>query len=101
LLDEPTGSLDLRHQELVMTTLRGIVDGGGTVVAVLHDMNLAARYADTIVLLDQGRVRCVGTPAEVLTEAILHEVYGYRVRVVPHPDLGCPLILPIGGGRAR
>ena len=55
-LDEPTASLDLRHQELVMRTLRGLADAGGVVVAVLHDLNVAARYADRVVLLASGRV---------------------------------------------
>ena len=69
---------------------------GSTVV--LHDINLAARYADRILLLDQGRVRAIGDPEAVLTEESLGAVYGYPVRVVAHPDLGSPLVLPLGGG---
>ena len=98
LLDEPTSSLDLRHQELVMGTLHGIARNGGTVVAVLHDLNLAARYADVIVLMESGRIRAVGGPTDVLTSEILTEIYQYPVKVVPHPELGSPLILPHGGG---
>jgi iron complex transport system ATP-binding protein len=100
LLDEPTSSLDLRHQELVMSTLHGLANEGGAVVAVLHDLNLAARYASRVVLMDRGRIRAVGSPAEVLTEEILSDVYRTPVRVIPHPDLGSPLILPAGGGTA-
>jgi iron complex transport system ATP-binding protein len=93
-LDEPTASLDLRHQELVMRTLRGLADGGAVVVAVLHDLNVAARFADRVVLLAEGRVRAVGTTAEVLQAAIIEDVYEQTVTVVPHPVLGSPLILP-------
>jgi iron complex transport system ATP-binding protein len=98
LLDEPTSSLDLRHQEMVMVTLRGIAAGGGTVVAVLHDLNLAARYADRVLLMESGAIRAIGTPEEVLTEGNLAAVYRCPIRVIPHPDLGTPLILPIGAG---
>lgn len=99
LLDEPTGRLDLRHQELVMGTLRGLADSGVTIVAVLHDINLAARFVDRIAILDEGQVRAVGTPEEVLRPDVLGAVYGIEVKVVSHPEAGCPLILPIGGGR--
>ncbi len=99
LLDEPTGSLDLRHQELVMGTLRDLADSGAAIVAVLHDINLAARFVDRIAILDEGLVRAVGTPEGVLRPDVLGSVYGIDVKVVPHPEVGCPLILPIGGGR--
>lgn len=93
-LDEPTASLDLRHQELVMHTLRGMADRGAIVVAVLHDLNIAARFADRVALLAEGRVHAIGTPAEVLTGSTIEAVYGQPVTVVPHPVLGSPLILP-------
>jgi iron complex transport system ATP-binding protein len=93
-LDEPTASLDLRHQELVMRTLRHLADGGAVVVAVLHDLNVAARFADRVMLLAGGRVRAVGTTADVLRAPIIEEVYEQTVTVVPHPVLGSPLILP-------
>lgn len=100
LLDEPTASLDLRHQELVMSILRGLADGGGSVVAVLHDINLAARHSDRIVLLDRGRVRSVGSPVEVLTAETIASVYGHPVEVMPHPETGSPLVVPLGRGRS-
>lgn len=95
-LDEPTASLDIRHQELVMATMRGLADAGGTVVAVLHDLNIAARFADRIVLLADGAVAAIGTPDEVLREETLERVYRNPVVVVEHPLYGCPLILPRG-----
>jgi iron complex transport system ATP-binding protein len=93
-LDEPTASLDLRHQELVMQTLRGLADRGAVVVAVLHDLNVAARFADRVALLADGRMHAVGTTGEVLTGPIVEAVYHQTVAVVPHPVLGSPLILP-------
>lgn len=96
LLDEPTASLDLRHQHLVMAALRGLVDAGASVVAVLHDINLAARFADRALILDRGSVRAVGTPEAVFRSDILGSVYGMAVDVVPHPGADYPLILPRG-----
>jgi iron complex transport system ATP-binding protein len=93
LLDEPTASLDLRHQELVMTTLRGLSDAGAAVVAVLHDINLAARFVDRILLLDDGAVGGIGTPDEVLQPAALRHVYGIDVDVIRHPNDDCPLVV--------
>ena len=99
-LDEPTGSLDLSHQELVMTTLRGLAAEGSVVVAVLHDLNLATRYADRVLLMDGGRVVGDGSPAPVLTSGAIDAVYGVAVEIVAHPTLGYPVILPAGAGRA-
>jgi len=96
LLDEPTGSLDLRHQELVMGTLRSLAVSGVAVVAVLHDINLAARFASRIMILDDGAVRAIGTPSEVLRPDLLASVYGIDVTVVRHPEVDCPLILTVG-----
>jgi iron complex transport system ATP-binding protein len=96
-LDEPTSSLDLSHQELVMATLRELSRAGATVVAVLHDLNLASRFADRVLLMDDGRVVAEGTPAEVLTADAIGEVYRLPIEVIEHPTLGYPLILPRGG----
>jgi iron complex transport system ATP-binding protein len=97
LLDEPTGSLDLRHQEVVMNTLRGLAGAGVAIVAVLHDVNLAARFADRIMILNDGSVEAIGTPNEVLTPEVLRSVYGLDVTVIRHPVEDCPLILPSRG----
>lgn len=101
LLDEPTGSLDLRHQELVMATLSGLASNGAAVLAVLHDINLAARHADRVVLLDGGRMRDSGPPRQVFDASLIESVYGHPVQVMEHPELGCPLILPRAAGSGR
>jgi len=95
LLDEPSASLDVRHQELVMGVLRSLADAGGAVVAVLHDLNLAARHADRIGVMMGGRMIEVGPTADVLRPDLLSEVYGHPVDVVKHPHLDCPLVLPL------
>lgn len=88
LLDEPTSALDLGHRALVMQHLRNRASDGTAVVAVLHDLNLAARHADRIVLIHRGSVVADGSPAEVLRDDLLSETYGHRVRVIDHPDGG-------------
>lgn len=94
LLDEPTAALDLRHQELVMLLCRRLAAGGRAVVVVLHDLALAAAYADRAAVLDDGHLAAAGPPAEVLTEDLLTRVYRYPVEVLPHPTTATPLILP-------
>jgi len=94
-LDEPASALDLAHQIELMERLRRWAARGWGVVAVLHDLNLAARFADTIALLRGGRLEALGTPAEVLTESLIAKVFDTRAAVVPHPILGHPLVLPL------
>ena len=81
LLDEPTAALDLRHQELVLGVARQQAEGGKAVVAVIHDLDAAAAFADRVAVVDQGRVRAVGSARDVLTTALLSEVYRYSVTV--------------------
>lgn len=100
MLDEPTVSLDLRHQELVMSLLRGLVREGAGVIVVLHDLNLAARYADRVALMSRGRLAALAPTREVLQADLLSRIYEHPVTVVPHPELDCPLVLPLGGGAA-
>ncbi|MFF2272999.1 heme ABC transporter ATP-binding protein [Agromyces sp. NPDC058136] len=95
LLDEPTAALDLRHQEDVLRLARDRAAAGDTVVVVLHDLNLAAAYADDITLLHRGRVETSGAPAEVLTAERIEAVYGQSVEVIAHPSTGVPLVLPV------
>lgn len=95
LLDEPTAALDLRHQEDVLRLARDAAAAGDAVIVVLHDLNLAAAYADRISLLQQGRLVTTGSPAEVLTAERITEVYRYPVEVVTHPTSGALVILPI------
>ncbi|MFE2757320.1 ABC transporter ATP-binding protein [Actinosynnema sp. NPDC059335] len=97
LLDEPTTYLDLAHQIDVLDLVHRLHrDHGRTVVMVLHDLNLAARYADRLVAMKDGRIVVAGPPAEVLTEPNLLEVFGLDARVVPDPVSGAPLVIPIG-----
>jgi iron complex transport system ATP-binding protein len=93
LLDEPTTALDLGHQEATMALLHGVARQGRTVVAVLHDVNAAAAYTDRVVVMDRGRIRAAGPPAEVLSDALLSEVYREPIRVVPHPFRATPMVL--------
>lgn len=93
LLDEPTAALDLRHQERVLSMARGMARGGATVVAVLHDLNLAAAFADRIVLLDNGRIAGNGPPWDVLQQELIETVYRQDVRILEHPVRGCPVVL--------
>jgi iron complex transport system ATP-binding protein len=85
LLDEPTASLDLAHQLLVMRLARAHADAGGGVLAVMHDLNLAAMLADEILALDRGRVAACGAPASVITDRLMAEVYGVDLRVGAAP----------------
>jgi iron complex transport system ATP-binding protein len=97
LLDEPTTYLDVTHQVEVLDLLVDLNRSRGTtVVTVLHDLNLAARYSDHLVALTRGRVAAAGTPAEVVTEAVVEDVFGLRCRVVPDPVSGTPLVVPVG-----
>jgi iron complex transport system ATP-binding protein len=94
LLDEPTAALDLHHQELVLRIARQRAAAGDAVVVVLHDLGLAGAYADRIALLSAGRLRAVGPPSEVLTGALLSEVYRHDIEVLTHPETGLPLVVP-------
>jgi iron complex transport system ATP-binding protein len=98
LLDEPTTFLDLVGQVDVLELVRRLhSEAGRTVVMVLHDLNLAARYADRLVAMREGRIVAAGEPAEVITEPLLAEVFGLAARVIPDPVAGTPLVVPIGG----
>ena len=95
LLDEPTTYLDMAHQLDVLELVRDLHRDGRTVVMVLHDVNQAARYADHVVALRDGRVAAQGAPADVLTPALIADVFAVRCRVLPDPDSGTPLIVPV------
>jgi len=97
-LDEPIANLDPAHQLAVLDLARRLSREGFAVIAVLHDLNLAAQFADRIALLVGGRMLGIGSPAEVLQPSTLSEAYGMRARVLPHPDLGVPWVLPLAAG---
>jgi iron complex transport system ATP-binding protein len=94
LLDEPTASLDLRHQQLVMATLRRRAREGAAVAVVLHDLNLAAAHADRVAVLADGGLAALGPPAEVLTAECLTRVYAHPVDVVRPPGSTSLVVLP-------
>lgn len=94
-LDEPTSALDLAGQLDLMDRLRSLADQGVGVVAVVHDLNLAVRFADQVAVLARGRLQAWGPPATVITEALVSRAFGVRASVIPHPLFGCPVVLPL------
>jgi len=97
LLDEPTTFLDVAHQLDVLDLLTELNRHvGTTVVMVLHDLNLAARYADHLVMMRAGEVLAEGAPDAVLTAETVAEAFGLRARIVPDPVCGSPMVVPIG-----
>ena len=95
LLDEPTSALDLGHQHAVLKTARRQAAAGTGVLAVLHDLNLAAQYADRIAVLAAGRLVAVGRPHAVLTPTVVRCAFGITVMVTAHPCAACPLVVPV------
>ena len=94
-LDEPTASLDLRHEMSILGLLRDWTDDGMTVLLITHQLNLAARFADRMILLDGGHVAAEGTPSEVFRREILERVYGWPVRVDEDPVTGSLRVVPL------
>ncbi|GMA40865.1 ABC transporter ATP-binding protein [Mobilicoccus caccae] len=102
LLDEPTTFLDIAHQVEVLDLLTALNRARGTTIAmVLHDLNLAARYADRLIAMCRGEILAAGAPQEVLTPALVETVFGMRSQVVPDPVSGTPIVLPIGRHHTR
>jgi len=95
ILDEPTASLDLRHEMTIFRLLRNSADRGMTVLLITHHINLAARFSDRFLLLSEGRVAAEGDIREVFREEILAEVYGWPVAVREDPVSGAPLVTPL------
>ncbi|MGH3753276.1 MAG: ABC transporter ATP-binding protein [Pseudonocardiaceae bacterium] len=97
LLDEPTTFLDLAHQVDVLDLVERLhTEAGRTVVMVLHDLNMAARYAQRLIAMRAGKIIAQGAPREVLTEPLLREVFGLDAQVLTDPVAGTPLVVPIG-----
>ncbi len=92
LLDEPTSALDLNHQLKVMRLARSFAADGRIVVMVLHDLNLALRWADQVIVMDKGRIASQGLPTDAITTPIIEQVYGVRVRV-ENCSLGLPNLI--------
>ncbi|GAA0462348.1 ABC transporter ATP-binding protein [Streptomyces olivaceiscleroticus] len=94
LLDEPTSALDLGHAVDVLELVREVAAAGRTVVMVQHDLAAAARYADTIVTMKDGRVVAQGAPRDVVDETLIKEVYGLEADILPAPGDGSPVVVP-------
>jgi iron complex transport system ATP-binding protein len=100
VLDEPTTSLDVRHEMELFELVRRLVDGGLAGLVITHHINLAARFADRMILLSAGRVAAEGPPAEVLRRETLREVFGWPVAVTTWCD-GSPQVVPLRPHEAR
>ncbi|MDX3323398.1 ABC transporter ATP-binding protein [Streptomyces sp. ME02-6979-3A] len=96
LLDEPTTYLDLAHAIDVLDLVDDLHESGRTVVMVLHDLNLATRYSDNLVVMRDGSILAQGHPRDVITAELLHEAFGLRARMIDDPVGDRPLIVPIG-----
>lgn len=93
LLDEPTNHLDVRAQLDTLRLLRNRAHDGLTVLAAMHDLTLAAAFADHVVVIGDGAVRAAGTPLDVLTPTLIHDVWGVQADVLTHPRTGAPVIV--------
>jgi len=92
LADEPTAALDARHQLIIMDLLRQSARRGAAVLAVVHDLSLASRFADRLIVMDRGRIVADGTPENVLTAARLAETFGIEAQILPSPH--GPIVVP-------
>lgn len=93
LLDEPTSNLDLTHQHSTLKIARRFAAEGAAVLIILHDLNLAAQYADRVLLLKAGKISAFDTPEKVFTPQTIRETFGVTVSVIKHPHFDCPLIV--------
>ncbi|MFD1812507.1 ABC transporter ATP-binding protein [Rhodococcus gannanensis] len=98
LLDEPTTYLDLAHQIEVLELCSTLNRSGTTLVAVLHDLNQAARYASHIIAMHSGEIVAQGPPAEVITADMVERTFGVRARIIDDPESNTPLVIPLGAG---
>jgi iron complex transport system ATP-binding protein len=101
LLDEPTTFLDIAHQIELLELFTDLHEAGSTLVAVLHDLNHAARYATHLIAMKDGQVVAEGAPDEIVTAELVEEVFGLPCVVVPDPITGKPSVVPIGRVRAE
>jgi len=102
LLDEPTTFLDINHQVELLDLLTDLNrDSGSTIVIVMHDLNLACRYADHVIAMKEGGIVAEGAPADVIDATVVADVFGLQCEVVPDPICGTPMIVPRGRHHAR
>ncbi|BCH24441.1 hemin import ATP-binding protein HmuV [Mesorhizobium sp. L-8-10] len=93
-LDEPVSSLDIKHQLIIMNIAREFARRGGGVVAILHDLNLTAMYADRVFVMHRGRLAAAGAPSEVLSDELISRVFDCRLKVGALPQGNMPFVLP-------
>ncbi|HVK99757.1 MAG TPA: heme ABC transporter ATP-binding protein, partial [Dongiaceae bacterium] len=93
LLDEPTSALDIAHQIELMQVVRRVCAADIAVLVILHDLNLAARFAHRILMLHDGRLVAQGTPDEVLQPDLIECVFSVKTQIIKHPIYGCPLVV--------
>ncbi|XRG78657.1 ABC transporter ATP-binding protein [Rossellomorea sp. GAMAL-10_SWC] len=96
LLDEPTTYLDIAHQIELLELFKDLNHQGNTLVAVLHDLNHAARYADNIIAMKDGQVIAQGDPREIITAKLVEEVFGLKCIIIDDPVANTPLVVPLG-----
>lgn len=97
LLDEPTTYLDISNQLEVLDLLTDLNRSSGTtIVMVLHELGLAARYSDHLIAMNNGQVYAQGAPSEVITETMMRDVFHTEARIIPDPVSGAPLVMPMG-----
>ncbi|WP_430592668.1 ABC transporter ATP-binding protein [Humidisolicoccus flavus] len=97
LLDEPTTFLDISHQIEVLELAAELHRSGRTLVAVLHDLNQAARYASNLIVMKHGRILATGNPNDILTSELVAEAFSVRARILQDPETGTPLVVPLPG----
>jgi iron complex transport system ATP-binding protein len=100
VLDEPTSSLDVRHEMAILELLRGAADSGITVLLITHGLDVAAQFADRMLLLSRGTVAAEGKPDEVMREDVLARVYEWPISVRTDPESGAPRVTPLRSPRA-
>ena len=93
LLDEPTSALDIRHQHNTLALAKSLAQEGACVIAVLHDLNLAAEYADRILMLSEGQIIADGSPNSTLTQQNISTAYEWQPNIIYHPTKDHPLIV--------
>ncbi|WP_238009288.1 ABC transporter ATP-binding protein [Dactylosporangium sp. AC04546] len=95
LLDEPTTFLDIAHQVEVLNLCAELHEQGSTLAVVLHDINQACRYATHLVVMRDGRIVAQGDPSSIVTESLIAEVFGLACRIIPDPEVGTPIVVPV------
>lgn len=94
-LDEPVNGLDLLHQQQALSLARDLAGKGYCIVSILHDINLASRYADKVLIMKNGEAIAFGDPLEVVSCATIHQAFNINVKLMPCEDFRCPLVIPV------